>query len=182
VSLRIEPYERAAPACRPYDPEAPAVARAVIAAIAATGAPLCVHHVGSSAVAGLAGKGNIDLLVTYREGGLEEARRALERAGFQRQQSRDPFPEERPMRVGSVVHAGRRYLVHAHVIGEGDPEAAGMLRFRDRLRADPGLCSAYEAEKRRVLAAGVVDGVDYAEKKGAFVERVLAEPAPEATP
>ena len=79
------------------------------------------------------------------------------------------------MRVGQVVYAGRSYPVHAHVVAADAGEVAELLTFRDRLRADPALQRAYEAAKRRILDRGVLDGVDYAEKKSTFVRRVLAE-------
>ncbi len=168
-------YSAPAPALLEHDPQAAVVAGSIADAIAALDDALRVEHVGSTAVPGCAGKGYIDLLVTYPAGRLEDAKRALSALGFQRQTSRDPFPEERPMRVGSVEHAGRRYPVHAHVVAASDPEAAEMLWFRDRLRADAALVRAYVAEKRRILNEGVADGVDYAERKGAFVRATLSD-------
>ena len=79
------------------------------------------------------------------------------------------------MRVGSVEHGGRRYLIHAHVIASDSAEVDVMLGFRDSLRADPALVRAYEEEKRAIRKQGVLDGVDYAEKKSKFVEAVLAQ-------
>ena len=158
-----------------YDPEALVVAGALIILIVGKDNWLQVEHIGSTAVPGCAGKGYIDLLVMYRDGHLEVAKRVLQELGFERQRSRDPFPEDRPMRVGSVVHKGKRYLIHAHVVAEASPEVSELLRFRDRLRSNERLRAAYEAEKRRILAEGITDGVDYANSKGEFIRGVLAE-------
>ena len=79
------------------------------------------------------------------------------------------------MRVATIEHRGQLYPIHAHVVAASSPETAELLWFRGRLRSDPPLQRAYEAEKRRILKEGVLDGVDYAEKKGAFVQRVLAQ-------
>ena len=177
VGLPIEPYEPGPPEFLPPDPEAAAVAEAVAAYIGAA-LPACrVEHVGSTAVAGLGGKGIVDLLLLYPPGGLADARDALAALGFQRQTGRDPFPEERPMRTGAVAWAGRRYRLHVHVVAAGDPEAAALLAFRDRLRASAELCAAYERRKREILAAGVRDGVDYSEAKTGFI-RAAAAPVP----
>jgi GrpB-like predicted nucleotidyltransferase (UPF0157 family) len=112
-------------------------------------------------------------LVIYPVGALEMAKQALSELGFQRQQSRDPFPEERPMRVGSIEQAGQVYLIHAHVLAAASSEVEQLLLFRDILRSDAALAHAYEHEKQRILAEGVRDSKDYAIKKGAFIEQVL---------
>jgi GrpB-like predicted nucleotidyltransferase (UPF0157 family)/mannose-6-phosphate isomerase-like protein (cupin superfamily) len=138
-----------------------------------------VEDVGSTSVPGCAGKGVVDLMVLYTPGTLAEARDTLNRLGFQRQGGRDPFPEDRPMRVGSVVYERARFLLHAHVIAADSPEVATFRAFRDRLRADPGLADAYVVRKREILAAGVTDPVDYCAAKGVFVEAVLKRLRPE---
>ena len=173
--VAIGEYAAPAPAFRESDPAAAEVARALAEAITACDGRLRVEHVGSSSVPGLGGKGYVDLLVLYPDGALDVAKQALAALGFQHQRGRDPWPETRPMRVGQVEHAGRSYPVHAHVVAANAGEVAELLTFRDRLRADGALQRSYETEKRRILAGGVLDGVDYAEKKSTFVRRVLAE-------
>lgn len=170
----IGAYAKLPTAFRQHDPLAAGAARVLIEAIGSGDGRIRAEHVGSSAVPGCGGKGYVDLLVTYPDGSLETAKRVLAALGFQRQQSSDPFPEERPMRVGSIEHGGRRFFIHAHVVAETSHEAAELVAFRDLLRADAALRRAYEAEKRRILETGVADGADYAVRKGAFVERALA--------
>jgi GrpB-like predicted nucleotidyltransferase (UPF0157 family) len=106
-----------------------------------------VEHVGSTSVPGCAGKGIVDLLLVYRDGQLADARDLLDALGFQRQTGRDPFPEERPMRVGSLVHGETAFNLHVHVIAASSPEAQELRGFRDRLRADAALVAAYVAAK-----------------------------------
>ena len=171
----IQHYISQQPAYHDYDAHAPVVAELVNNMITSVDSRLLVEHVGSSSVPGCGGKGYIDLMVVYPDGQLDLAKSALHKLGFQRQQGRDPFPEERPMRVGSVEHGGRRYPLHVHVIASDSAEVAVMLSFRDSLRADPALVRAYEEEKRAILKQGVLDGVDYAEKKSKFVESTLAQ-------
>jgi GrpB-like predicted nucleotidyltransferase (UPF0157 family) len=93
--------------------------------------------------------------------------------GFQKQTGRDPFPENRPMRVGSLEFEGKRYPIHAHVVARGAAEAADMIRFRDRLRADPDLRAAYVARKREIIRGGVADSIEYSDRKGTFVRETL---------
>jgi GrpB-like predicted nucleotidyltransferase (UPF0157 family) len=103
-------------------------------------------------------------------GALAAAREAVDALGFQRQGTRDPWPEERPMRLGAVTWAGRTYRVHVHIVAADAPEVVTVLGFRDRLRADPALRAAYAARKREILAAGVRDTVAYSEAKAAFIQ------------
>jgi GrpB-like predicted nucleotidyltransferase (UPF0157 family) len=129
-----------------------------------------IEHVGSSAVPGCAGKGYLDLVIPYRDDfHLAAINDALFALGFGRQRNRDPFPETRPMRIGAIAHEGETFLLHVHVVPEHGSETAELRDFRDRLRAEPALVAEYVAAKRAILAAGVRDSVDYAEKKGAFI-------------
>jgi len=174
-------YEPQPVACHEWDARAPEVARRVAAHILSRLPEAAVEHVGSTAVPRCAGKGVIDLLLLYPPGCLAAARDALDGLGFQHQGGRHPWPEERPMRVGSVHHAGTVFQLHVHVMAEGSREATELLRFRDALRADPALVASYVAAKRAALAAAATEGVvyasgdamEYAQAKGPFVERVL---------
>ncbi|MCC6792219.1 MAG: GrpB family protein [Thermomicrobiales bacterium] len=175
-------YGNAAEVYRPYDPRFPEVAARLIALIEANAPGVRVEHVGSSAIPGCAGKGVIDLLARYPAGGLAAARDTIDALGFQRQANRDPFPEERPLRVGTIEHDGDRFRIHVHVIAAGDAEAIEQIGFRDALRADPELLAEYDALKRQVVAAGVVDNVAYNQGKEAFIRRVLQPIRGAATP
>lgn len=132
-----------------------------------------VEHIGSTAVPGCAGKGIVDLMLLYPESQLAAARDVLAALGFQRQTTRDPFPEERPMRTGSLEYAGTTFLLHVHVIGAFAPEVEALRSFRDRLRADPSLVAAYIATKQAIIATGCTDAVDYSIRKGEFVRHAL---------
>ncbi|GBL18504.1 hypothetical protein EMGBS3_02100 [Anaerolineaceae bacterium] len=169
----IGTYEQLAPACHEYDSNYPAAANLLIALMHARDPRLIAYHVGSTSVPNCAGKGVIDLLVTYPAGSLPSASALLQALGFQAQTSRNPFPEERPLRVGSLQHMGRHYRIHAHVVNAQSPEVKEMLWFRERLEMDTLLRTQYVAEKRRILLEGVADSTEYAERKGAFIQAQL---------
>jgi GrpB-like predicted nucleotidyltransferase (UPF0157 family) len=170
--------------CIPYDPLAPEAAREIIRLILTRDPSLTVEHVGSTAVPGCDGKGVLDLLLMYEPGALECAKAALADLGFQKQTGRDPWPEDRPMRVGAFEFEGKQFPIHAHVIARGSAEAYELLRFRDRLRADPELRAAYVARKREIIRAGVADSLEYSINKGTFVRETLGadKEAPEDRP
>lgn len=175
VTRAIGPYVKLPAVCDDWDPKAPEVARRLAALINEKLPDVRVEHIGSSSVPGCAGKGVIDLQVLYAPGRLQTVKDALAELGFQPQVSRDPWPEERPMRCGSILHNGTTYRIHAHVVAADSPEVAANRAFRDRLRADSALRDAYLARKRAILASGVTDSTDYSVIKGEFVQGVLDE-------
>ena len=169
----IGEYRQAPAACRPYDPRAPEVARRVADLVRELVPNAVVEHVGSTAVPGCAGKGVVDLLIPYSGDELGPLKRALEDLGFQRQRSRAPFPEDRPVRVGSLKHEGDTFRLHAHVVPVGSDEPGELRAFRDLLRSDPVLLGEYVERKRRIITDGTTDSVDYAIVKGEFVQDAL---------
>jgi GrpB-like predicted nucleotidyltransferase (UPF0157 family) len=169
----IGPYENQQAACREQDPRAAQVAQRVAALIQSHLPTVVTEHVGSTAVPGCDGKGIVDLMLLYPDGQLAAARDILDALGFQRQTTRDPFPEDRPMRTGSILHDGTTFLLHVHVIAASSPEVTGLRSFRDHLRANPALAAAYVAAKKAILATGCTDPVDYAIRKGKFVTEAL---------
>jgi GrpB-like predicted nucleotidyltransferase (UPF0157 family) len=134
---------------------------------------IAVEHVGSTAVPGCAGKGVVDLMIPYHEGELPPVKRALEDLGFGPQGTRDPFPENRPMRVGSLEHDGDTFGLHVHVVPAGSGEPEEFRAFRDRLRSDPALLRRYVDRKQHIIEGGTTDPVGYAQSRGGFVWQVL---------
>src|SRR5262245_60865608 len=115
----IGPYEDRQAVCQGYDRRAVEVAQPVAASIRSHLPGVNVEHIGSTSVPGCAGKGIVDLMLLYPDGQLAAARDVLDALGFQKQTTRDPFPEDRPMRTGSVVYDGTTLLLHVHVIAAG---------------------------------------------------------------
>ena len=114
--VAIGPYEQLPATCNDHDPRSFEVAKRVADLIESHLPDVKVEHVGSTAVPGCAGKGVVDLMVLYPPGRLPEVKDVLNALGFQRQTGRNPFPEDRPLRLGSIEHDGTRFRLHAHVI------------------------------------------------------------------
>jgi GrpB-like predicted nucleotidyltransferase (UPF0157 family) len=170
-------YQDPAAAYRPYDPRFPDVASRVIDLIRDRMPDALVEHIGSTAIPGCPGKGVVDLMLLYPAGRLDTARSALDQLGFQRHDRPGAFPEERPVRIGTIQHDGETFRLHVHVIAVDAPEVAAQRRFRETLRADPALVEAYAARKRAVLIAGVDDGNAYNLGKDSFIKSVLGDSA-----
>ena len=173
--LKIEAYTHSPACCVEHDPLTAEVAARIAQALQSDMPSLCTEHIGSTAVPGCAGKGIVDLAMLYPPGQLAATRDLVDRLGFQHQPHRNPFPEGRPMRVGAIAQGDRCYQLHVHILAADSKEAANLLRFRDVLRENPSLLTAYVTRKREILEAGVTDSLDYCAAKSRFIERILGQ-------
>jgi GrpB-like predicted nucleotidyltransferase (UPF0157 family) len=166
-------YQRVPVQVYQADPDAPEVARRLIALIATRWPATPAEHVGSSAVPGLAGKNIIDLLLAAEPAHIPAITQALLELGFQPQVPA-AFPASRPMLWGAFRHGGTDYPVHVHVVPASSPEVAAMRGFRDALRADPVLRRRYVALKRAIVAGGPADPVAFTKAKHDWIAATLA--------
>jgi GrpB-like predicted nucleotidyltransferase (UPF0157 family) len=145
----------------PYDAEWPALFEAERARLEDALEPWLtggIHHIGSTAVPGLAAKPIIDMIAGVRD--LEEARGAfepLEALGYS-------YREHRPEAHLFVTATSGIHLTEA-----GSDLWRERLAFRDALRADPELRREYAEWK---LEHAGPNGYD--DTKWPFVARVLA--------
>jgi GrpB-like predicted nucleotidyltransferase (UPF0157 family) len=126
-----------------------------------------IHHVGSTAVAGLVAKPIIDLMALVDD--LDEPiARLVDEGGY-------VFPAE----LNATI-VGRRYLTrpsmelrthNLHLVAER-AALARYLEFRDRLRSDAALREEYAALKLELAERLGHDRDAYTEAKGPFVQRV----------
>ena len=132
-----------------------------------------MHHVGSTAVPGLAAKPVLDMVAGV--GSLDRARAAVPVLAGLDYAHAEHRPAEalwffRPSSSAEDLPARR---CHLHLTEVGSDLWVERLAFRDALRGDPGLVREYEQLKQRLAeqAAGIAD---YTAGKRAFVARVLA--------
>ncbi len=126
-----------------------------------------IHHVGSTAVPGLAAKPIIDVMAGVR--GLDEAIRsfdALARLGY------CGWPH-RPWMHWFCKPSPAARTHHLHLIEPGHPQFTARLAFRDALRAEPETAAAYAALKGELAARYRGDREAYTEAKSAFIEAVV---------
>jgi GrpB-like predicted nucleotidyltransferase (UPF0157 family) len=166
-------YRRVPVQVHQADPDAPEVARRLIALIATRWPATPAEHVGSTAVPGLVGKGIIDLLLAAEPADLPAITQALLELGFQ-PQIPAAFPATRPMLWGTFRHRATQYRVHVHVVPAGSSEVAALRGFRDALRADPVLRRRYAALKRAIVAGGPADPVAFTKAKHNWIAATLA--------
>ena len=134
-------------------------------------AALSVEHVGSTSVPGLAAKPRIDILLVVASSVDEPSYvPALERAGYTLTIREPGWHEHRMFKRPEID-------LNLHVFSSGCPEAARMLAFRDRLRANPADRERYERTKRELAARPWQFVQNYADAKSEVVESILADAA-----
>ena len=166
-------YRRVPVQVHQADPDAPEVARRLIALIATRWPATPAEHIGSTAVPDLAGKGIIDLLLAAEPAHIPAIIEALLELGFQPQRPA-AFPPTRPMLWGTFRHEATEYPVHLHVVPAGSPEVTAMRGFRDALRADPHLRRRYGDLKQAIVEGGPVDPVAFTKAKHDWIAATLA--------
>jgi len=155
----------------PYDPSWPgrfAAECEVLAEALGDVAVGGIHHVGSTAVPGLAGKPIIGILVGVAD--LESSRATfpvLSRLGY----CYAPYRADE-MHWFCKPHPSRR-THHLHLVPVGSQRYADELAFRDLLRAEPARAAAYEDLKRTLAARFEADRDAYTEAKGDFIRDCL---------
>jgi GrpB-like predicted nucleotidyltransferase (UPF0157 family) len=174
MPLRIVTVEDESIVLVQYDPEWPSrfeTERALLARVLAPWLTGGIHHVGATAVPGLAAKPMIDIVAGVRD--LDESRAAF-----------DPLREEgylhAPHRPGIAHHFAKpsarlSEATHGvHLTEPGSDLWRERLSFRDALRADAALAAEYEALKLRLAQEHRNDISSYTAGKRVFVARVLA--------
>jgi GrpB-like predicted nucleotidyltransferase (UPF0157 family) len=163
----------------PYDPEWPRrfeAERALLERVLAPWLEEGIHHVGSTAVPGLASKPILDLVAGVRD--LEEARAAL---GPLSELSYH-YRHHRPGTLWFGKPSLETRTHHLHLTEPGSDLWRERLAFRDALRENAALAAEYEALKLRLAAEAGADVTAYTAGKRAFVARVLAGAGIELAP
>jgi GrpB-like predicted nucleotidyltransferase (UPF0157 family) len=161
-----------------YDPSWPASYAAECERLTPLLPAVRMHHIGSTAVPGLAGKAVIDMIALVDDLDANAAV-LIQRAGYQL-----------PTRFNvNLVH--RRFLCyptatyrthHLHLVDEWE-DMDRCLRFRDSLRANRQLAADYVALKRALAARFPEDREGYTKAKSRFINdadlqaRVSVQPA-----
>jgi GrpB-like predicted nucleotidyltransferase (UPF0157 family) len=129
-----------------------------------------VHHVGSTAIPGMAAKPVIDICIEATEfPPSDTAIAALAGIGYQHRGS------------GSVpgrhwFSKGEPRQFHLHWCPVGGEVVAAQLRFREKAIANPELAQAYAACKQSLAGRYDIDSIEYVRAKEAALLAVLNGP------
>src|SRR5215213_7729119 len=131
-------------------------------------AALCVEHVGSTSVSGLAAKPIVDILLVVEDSGNEDSYLpALENAGYVLRVREPDFEEHRMFRTPEKD-------VHVHVFSAGSKEVERLLLLRDQLRDNKVDRELYASTKRELARRDWPSMQHYADAKTGIVEDILA--------
>jgi GrpB-like predicted nucleotidyltransferase (UPF0157 family) len=134
--------------------------------VALDGVAIAIHHIGSTAVAGLAAKPILDILVEINHlDELNTRTSALESLGY-RGKGENGMPGRRYFQKG-----GARRSHHLHVFLTGDPHLVRHLAFRDYLTAHPNVKDEYARLKKTLAGVYRDSPKDYQEGKSEFVRQ-----------
>jgi GrpB-like predicted nucleotidyltransferase (UPF0157 family) len=129
-----------------------------------------VEHIGSTAVAGLAAKPIIDILVGLRS--LADAANCINPLTGLGYEYVPEFEAELPERRYFRRVEPRPRTHHIHMVENTSEFWRRQLLFRDYLRAHPEDARAYELLKRDLVSRFEV-GRDYAAAKSVFISAIL---------
>jgi GrpB-like predicted nucleotidyltransferase (UPF0157 family) len=154
----------------PYDPNWAGAYLKEVVILQEALSPLKVsfHHVGSTAVAGLAAKPTIDILAVVDSLVLLDGKNtAMEKLGY-RVKGENGIPGRRYyQKLQGEVH-----LVHIHAFMVGHPDIVRHLNFRDYLRTHPETARAYAALKLDLARSFPLDAKAYTNNKTDFIREV----------
>ena len=157
----------------PYDPEWPRrfeAERKLLERVLAPWLEGGIHHIGSTAIPGLAAKPMIDMMAGVHD--LEEARAAFDPL---REESYEYTPHRpRTHHFSKPPGPPWAHQCQLHLTEPGSDLWVERLAFRDALRADAQLAREYEELKLRLAEEHSADGRAYTVAKRPFVARVLA--------
>lgn len=155
----------------PHDPHwADEFAREAALVAGALGPALvAIHHIGSTAVPGLAAKPIIDMLaVTDDLVAVDACAAMLEKLGYEAM-GEFGLPARRYFRKNNPA-GERTHQIHAFEVGS--PQIVRHLAFRDYLRVHPDAAEEYERLKRALAAVYLDDLGAYTDGKDAFIRNV----------
>lgn len=155
-----------------YNPEWPQIAARLAEGLHVLGPVVVnVHHIGSTAVPGLAAKPIIDLMPLVTDLSDLDQQPNIVALGY------DWY--------GELGIPGRRYctlsdeagvrIAQLHFFEVSSPHAMRHLAFRDYLRAHPEAVRDYEDEKRRAQDLHPADSHAYSDEKAAWVRDMEAK-------
>jgi GrpB-like predicted nucleotidyltransferase (UPF0157 family) len=134
-----------------------------------------IHHIGSTAVPGLAAKPTIDILIEVKFGtSVSEYDEAMRRLGYEcRGECLDAVIPGTPGRYYFPKIVDSQHVTHVHVCHEGHFQIAELLDLRDYLRTHSSESAEYGAHKARLAAKFTHNNIAYMKGKDELVKGLI---------
>jgi GrpB-like predicted nucleotidyltransferase (UPF0157 family) len=123
-----------------------------------------IHHIGSTAVPGLAGKAVIDMIALVED--LDAYVAHARQAGYKLPARFNASLEHRRF----MCYPTTAYRTHHLHLVDAREDRDQCLRFRDALRSNPDLAAEYAKLKRELAARFQEDRVGYTKAKSDFIK------------
>jgi GrpB-like predicted nucleotidyltransferase (UPF0157 family) len=128
---------------------------------------VAIHHIGSTAIPGLAAKPVIDILIVVQQlADFADCIAPLQKLGY----AFIDYPQNVDRKF---FRKGQPRTHHLHIVAEDNAELRDHLIFRDALRADAALREQYAALKYDLANRFKTDRAQYSDSKTQFVRRVI---------
>jgi len=132
-----------------------------------------IHHIGSTSVSKLGGKGIIDIIVVVEKNNIKDAKHFLLDGDFVYHHT---MRRKRSFHYKYYVNKSNEpVLVHLHLTYFGSGEIEKALAFRNYLRAFPKVRKQYEEVKKEASARHSKNGKKYVAFKLSFVENTMKD-------
>lgn len=133
---------------------------------------VAIHHIGSTAIPGLAAKPVIDIMLVVRQlADFADCIAPLQKLGY----SFIDYPQNVDRKF---FRKGQPRTHHLHIVAEDNAELRDHLIFRNALRADAALRDQYAALKYDLAKRFKTDRAHYSDSKTQFVRRVIESTSP----
>lgn len=132
-----------------------------------------IEHIGSTAVAGLAAKPVIDLMVGLEDFSIADSLvPKIESLGYEYIQK---YEDVMPFRRFFIKERGGMRTHQIHMVGIGGEFWEGLILFRDYLRQNPDVAAKYASLKRELAEREWEDVNEYADAKTGFIREIERE-------
>jgi GrpB-like predicted nucleotidyltransferase (UPF0157 family) len=162
-----------------YDSQWPAHFKAEAAGLACVFKHCIVglHHIGSTAVPGLAAKPIIDILIEVEVGtSVRDYYETMRQLGYEcRGESLDAVIPGTPGRYYFPKVVNAQHVLHVHVCHKGHFQIVELLSLRDYLRTHANEAESYGEHKAILAAKFPYDNTAYMYGKDAMVKELIAK-------
>lgn len=138
---------------------------------------LQLHHIGSTAVPGLAAKPTIDIAIELvKSANIPDYYPAMESLGYRcRGECLDAIIPGTPGRFYFVLYDGLDHLFHVHAFRTGHFDLQEKVILRDYLLSHPEVAQEYGKHKIEIANSNRFDNIGYMNGKDVFVKQMVRD-------
>lgn len=129
-----------------------------------------IEHIGSTAIAGLGGKGIIDIVIGVSKSKIAKSKKNLEEAGYEFRKKAS-YPERLFFRR-DYPYKNRKGRIHVHLVEFEGRDWKEMVSFRNYLLKHPEVIYQYVEIKKEAVKKANGEGKVYRKHKEQFIKSI----------